>query len=82
MIQLLLWIQDPVILRLVFQLILFQDNHFLQWWEEPCLDMEKPLVKYKYNSGNVELKDIMIGHEAAQYRSFLELSHPVSEGNI
>jgi actin-related protein 2 len=44
--------------------------------------MEKPLVKYKYNSGNVELKDIMIGHEAAQYRSFLELSHPVSEGNI
>lgn len=42
----------------------------------------RPLMRYDEDFENVELKDIMVGDEAARYRSMLELKYPVEQGQV
>lgn len=39
-------------------------------------------MRYDEEFKNVELKDIMVGDEAAKHRSMLELRYPVEQGPI
>lgn len=38
----------------------------------------RPILRAEERSGDVEIKDIMVGEEAAQVRSMLQISYPVS----
>lgn len=37
----------------------------------------RPILRAEERSGDVEIKDIMVGEEAAQVRSMLQISYPV-----
>lgn len=38
----------------------------------------RPILRAEERSGDVEIKDIMVGEEAAQVRSMLQISYPVT----
>lgn len=40
------------------------------------------MLRFEEKIGDIELKPIMIGDEAAKVRSYLELSYPVDEGIV
>ena len=42
----------------------------------------KPLLRCKAEAGNVVLKDLMIGEEASQLRSMLEVNYPMENGIV
>lgn len=42
----------------------------------------RPLLRCDEKVGNVELKSLMVGDEAAAVRSYLELNHPMEEGKV
>eukprot|EP00330_Aristerostoma_sp_ATCC50986_P000497 CAMPEP_0114580486 /NCGR_PEP_ID=MMETSP0125-20121206/4761_1 /TAXON_ID=485358 ORGANISM="Aristerostoma sp., Strain ATCC 50986" /NCGR_SAMPLE_ID=MMETSP0125 /ASSEMBLY_ACC=CAM_ASM_000245 /LENGTH=301 /DNA_ID=CAMNT_0001772075 /DNA_START=47 /DNA_END=952 /DNA_ORIENTATION=+ len=42
----------------------------------------RPMLRYDEKIEGIELKSIMVGDEAAPYRSMLELSHPIDEGVV
>ena len=42
----------------------------------------RPMLRYDQALGNVRLKPIMLGHEAAEVRSLLEITYPIKNGVI
>jgi actin-related protein 2 len=42
----------------------------------------RPILRSEEKVGNVELKDIMVGDEAAQLRSNLQITYPLDNGVI
>jgi actin-related protein 2 len=41
----------------------------------------KPLMRFEEEFADVELKDVMVGDEAAKHRSMLDISYPLENGN-
>lgn len=42
----------------------------------------KPLMRYDEQYKDIELKDVMVGDEAAKYRAMLETSYPIENGIV
>jgi actin-related protein 2 len=42
----------------------------------------RPLMRFEEEFGDIELKDVMVGDEAAQHRSMLECNYPLENGQI
>ncbi len=42
----------------------------------------RPMLRAAQKIGDTELKEIMVGDEAAPLRAFLEISYPLKEGKI
>lgn len=42
----------------------------------------RPIMRYEEGVGDIELKDIMVGDEAAAARASLEINYPVSHGQV
>lgn len=44
--------------------------------------MGRPILRAEERLGDVEIKDIMVGDEAEQYRNYLQLSQPMEHGIV
>jgi actin-related protein 2 len=42
----------------------------------------RPILRAEERLGDVEIKDIMVGDEAEQYRNYLQLSQPMEHGIV
>jgi actin-related protein 2 len=42
----------------------------------------KPLMRFEEEFADVELKDVMVGDEAAKHRSMLDISYPLENGRV